>query len=74
MEEIKINGVDAFVALLKAVMREQKTTYMLSGTNDAFVLFLYDFVNNLREKGYSDEDIENFNKEITLKIAQGKYE
>ena len=71
MEDLKINGADAFIAFFKAYVNEMgfKSRF---GTTDSVYLLLSQFNSNLEKQGYSDEDIEQFYKAIITPIITNK--
>lgn len=71
MEEIKINGVDAFVAFLQCYKEEMQFKAMFSTMDSVWLLFAQ-FRRNLEEKGYTDEEINQFIEKIVLPVLQNK--
>ena len=71
MENLKINGADAFIAFFKAYVNEMGFKSMFS-TMDSVHLLLADFNSNLKKQGYSDKDIEQFYNAIITPLIKNQ--
>lgn len=69
--ELKINGVDAFISFFKAYREEMKFKMMFSNL-DSVELLLAQFNSNLEKQGYSDEDIKTFYKIVIIPLIKEK--
>ena len=71
MENLKINGADAFIAFFKAYVNEMGFKSMFS-TMDSVHLLFAQFNSNLEEQGYSDEDIKQFYEAIISPLIKNQ--